>query len=70
MVLGLFFIERHGPRVQASIVGSLGKATVVDVFSSVSFFAGGWVEGVVACVLGSSNLPRGEIIGVRSIRGV
>lgn len=52
--------------MRASVVGSLGKAAAVDVFSWVSFFAGGWVEGVVARALGSSNLPRGEIVGVRS----
>ena len=57
MVLSILFVRRHGPRVRASIVGSLGKAAVVDVFAWVSFFASGWVEGVVARTLGSSNLP-------------
>ena len=56
--------------MQASIGGSLGKASAaVDVFAWVSFFAGGWVEGVVARALGSSNLARGESFGVRSLRG-
>ena len=30
-VLGLLFVGRNGPRVRASIVGSLEKAAVVDV---------------------------------------
>jgi len=63
------FVRRHGPRVWASIVGSLGKAAAVDVFAWVRFFVGGWVEGVVAHALGSSNLPRREILGFRSVRG-
>ena len=31
-VLGLLFVGRYGPRVRASIVGSLEKAVAVDVF--------------------------------------
>jgi len=30
-VLGILFIRRHGPRVRASIVGSLKKAATIDV---------------------------------------
>lgn len=30
-VLGLLFVGRHGPRLRASIVGSLEKAAAVDV---------------------------------------
>jgi len=30
-VLGLLFVGRHGPRVRASIVGSLEKVAAVDV---------------------------------------
>jgi len=67
-VLGLLFVGRCGPpQLVSSPKGGGSAAGGFCVFAWASLFVGGWFKGVVARVLPTSTLSRGENFGVGSI---